>query len=311
MSEAALERPKPQPVAARAPLLDGLVPAEEAYQIILFECLAHATANVPAVTDARDSEGLHQFRVGLRRLRTALSTFGKAHPELTALNTRAKALTNAVGPARDLDVFLSELFLPAASQLGPQSGFEILRARAERARDRAWAHAVAEVSHPAFQVFQDDVAITASAKPWTAEAAQPLATVAPELLSAHFKRARKRGKNLEAAAPPERHRLRIALKKLRYTGEFVAPLYPQVAVQEFLRPLKELQGLLGALNDVAQVRSILGHLMMEETVEAPVQAELSHATGLLLGWHQARADRLVAKTAKRWKAFKKAEPFWM
>lgn len=311
MSEAALERPKPQSVAARAPLLDGLVPAEEAFQVILFECLAHATANVPAVTEARDSEGLHQFRVGLRRLRTALATFGKAHPELTALNARAKALTAAAGPARDLDVFLIELFFPAVAQLGPQTGFDILKARAERARDRAWVHAVAEISHPAFQKFQDYVADIASAKLWAEDLNQPLATVAPEVLSAHFKRTKKRGKNLETAASPERHRLRIALKKLRYTGEFVAPLYPQEAVMGFLRPLKELQGLLGALNDVAQVRTILGHLMMEETVEAPVQAELSHATGLLLGWHQARADRLVTKTAKRWKAFKKAEPFWV
>ena len=311
MSEAALERPKPQPVAARAPLLDGLVPAEEAYQVILFECLSHAAANVPAVTEARDSEGLHQFRVGLRRLRTALSTFGKSQSDLVTLNARAKALTNAVGPARDLDVFLSELFAPAVAQLGAQSGFDILKVRAERARDRAWIRAIAEMTHPAFQKFQDDVAAAAAAKPWAGDVTQSLAAVAPALMNEHFKRAKKRGRNLGEATAPERHRLRIALKKLRYTGEFVAPLYPQPAVQAFLRPLKELQGLLGALNDVAQVRATLGHLMMEETAEMPVQADLSHATGLLLGWHHARAEGLIAKSAKRWKAFKKAEPFWV
>jgi len=311
MSDAAQERPpQPQPVFARAPLLDGLVPAEEAFSVILFECLAHAGANVPAVL-AGNSDGLHQLRVGLRRLRSALSTFGKSLPDLTALNQRAKALTNAVGPARDLDVFLSDLFAPAVAQLGGQHGFEILRQRAERARDRAWAQAMAEIAKPDFAKFQDDVAAAASAKLWAGDGRLSLAAVAPDLMARHLKRAKRRGQTLLTAAPPERHRLRIALKKLRYTGEFFAPLYAPKAVTGFMGPLKELQDLLGHLNDAAQVRSHLGRLMMEETGEAVLQADLSHATGLLLGWHQAQADRLLAKTAKRWKAFKKAEVFWV
>jgi CHAD domain-containing protein len=304
MRDAALLRPKPRPVTARAPLLDGLVPAEEAFCVILFECLAHVSANVPAVVEARDSEGLHQLRVGLRRLRTALSTFGKDRPALMALNARAKTLTLAVGPARDLDVFLDELFTPAAAQLGAQNGFDILQARTLRARDKAWVQAFMALTHPDFQTFQEDVA--ASAKGWTGEGT--LGALAPELLRGHFKRAKKRGRTL--ATPAERHRLRIALKKLRYTGEFFAPLYRDKAVARFMAPLKELQDLLGHLNDAAQVRAVVGRLMLEEAGEAPVQADLSHAAGLLLGWHHARAETVVKTMHKRWKAFQKVEVFW-
>jgi len=308
MSEAAPARPYPQPVTARAPLLDGLVPAEEAFSVILFECLAHASANIPAVVEAKSSEGLHQFRVGLRRLRTALSTFDKAAPALMALSERAKAVTLAVGPARDLDVFLAELLEPAMAQLGPQNGFAILKARAERARERAWVQTFMALTHPDLQSFQDDIAAAASAKLWAGDGRLKLAAVAPSLLGHHFKRAKKRGQTLETAA--ERHRLRIALKKLRYASEFFAPLYKDKAVARFMGPLKELQDLLGHLNDTAQLRAIVGRLMLEEAAEAPVQADLSHAAGLLLGWHQATAEAKAAQMHKRWKAFQKAELFW-
>ncbi|MDR3527777.1 MAG: CHAD domain-containing protein [Rhizomicrobium sp.] len=294
-------------MTARAPLLDGLVPTEEAFSVILFECLAHASANIPAVVEGHDSEALHQFRVGLRRLRTALGSFGKASPELMVLSERAKEITLQVGPARDLDVFLDELLAPAVAQLGPQNGFAVLRSRAERARERAWVQTFMALTDPAMQLFQDDVAAAASAK--LSDGDGRLCAVAPRLLGQHFKRAKKRGQTLETA--PERHRLRIALKKLRYTSEFFAPLYKDKRVARFMAPLKELQDLLGHLNDTAQLRAIVGRLMLEEAGEAGMQADLSHAAGLLLGWHQASAETKAAKMHKRWKAFQKAGVFWI
>jgi inorganic triphosphatase YgiF len=45
-----------------------------AFQIIISSCLGHLTANREGACN-RDSEALHQMRIGLRRLRTALSTF--------------------------------------------------------------------------------------------------------------------------------------------------------------------------------------------------------------------------------------------
>lgn len=302
MRQTAPARPHPRPVTARAPLLDGQVPAEEAFSVILFECLAHASANVPAVVEARDSEGLHQLRIGLRRLRTALSTFGQDVPELEALNARAKALTLAVGPARDLDVFLDSLLAPAVAALGPHSGLEIVTVRAARARDKAWVQAFMALTHPDFKTFQDDVAAAASAKLWSDPL--PLDIEVPVLLDRHWKRAKKRSRTLEA--PPERHRLRIALKKLRYTGEFFAPLYKEKAVARFMVPLKLLLDGLGHLNDTAQVRAIVGRLLME----GPAAADLSHAAGLLVGWHQAHSAAGIETMHTRWKALKKTEKFW-
>jgi CHAD domain-containing protein len=295
------------PVPARQPLLDSDVPGDEALRIILFEALAQVTANVPVVIETRASEGLHQLRVGLRRLRTALTLTGSGG--LGELNARAKLFINLVGPARDLDVFLDELFHPAVAELGSRLGFDILASRAMHARDAAWQTAIAQIASAEFRQFGDDIAAVASSALWLE--ATTAGTIAPVLLGAVLKRAKKRGRHFRALTAPDRHRLRIALKKLRYSAEFFAALYPKAAVRAWLEPLKDLQDMLGHLNDVAQVRGTVGRLMLEEAQSASVQADLSHAAGLLQGFHHARSERFLGKTHKRWKSFRDAEPFWV
>ncbi len=306
-------RPLLVPVSARQPLLDALVPADEALRVILFEALAQVNANVPVVVEAKSSEGLHQLRVGLRRLRTALKL--TQLPSLAELDARAKVFINLVGTARDLDVFLDELFVPAVAELGARHGFDVLAARAERLRDGAWQTAVAEIASPEFRQFDEDVAAAARGVTWTSEPTTigplTISDVAPPVLELALHRAKKRGRHFRELAPPERHRLRIALKKLRYAAEFFAPLYPAKAVKVWIEPLKELQDMLGHLNDVAQVRGVLGRLLLSEAESATLQADLSHAAGLLQGFHQARSGAFAHKTRKRWKAFRDTEPFWI
>jgi CHAD domain-containing protein len=306
MSIPARSRATILPVLARPPLIDDLMTREEACRVILFDCLAHLSANIAPVVEGRDSEGLHQLRVALRRLRVAFDTFGD--DSLDALSACAKAYTKKLGPARDLDVFLDELLGPALAKMEPRPAFEILRARAEQDRVRAWQAAVAEVSSEGFARFQEEVAEAAQLQHWPAGDCVAIGVVVPVAMAIHEKRAKKRGRHLKKMNPHECHRLRISLKKLRYAAEFFAPLYKRKAVKTWMAPLKELQDLLGHLNDVAQVRTMLGRLMMEESPS--LQAELNHAAGLVQGWHQVRAARVAKKTLKRWDSFKEAEPFW-
>lgn len=300
-------RSRALPVLARPPLIDDLMTREEACRVIVFDCLAHLSANIAPVVKGRDSEGLHQLRVALRRLRVALATFGDS-PAMDALSARAKAFAKKVGPTRNLDVFLDELLEPAIAKMEPQPAFEILRARAEQDRVRAWQAAVTEISSEGFARFQDDVAEAAQQQHWPAGDSVAIGVFVPVAMAIHEKRAKKRAKHLKKMDPHECHRLRISLKRLRYAAEFFAPLYKRKAVKTWMAPLKELQDLLGHLNDVAEVRAMLGRLIMEESPS--LQAELGHAAGLIQGWHQARAARVAKKTLKRWEHFKEAEPFW-
>ena len=316
--------PEAVAVTARPLRLRRRMTLEDAFRVTILECLAHVAANVAPVVRSRDVEGLHQLRVGLRRLNVAFSGFGEEFqtPALMDLRARTKAFADAVAPARDLDVFVDELFEPLVKHLGHEEAFRILRQRAEEARQRAWDSAVAHVSGVDFAVFQDDVAAAAEARSWLGGPSVaidlkarlavrvPVKSAAHRMMDEHLMRVRKRGRHLKSLEQRDCHRLRIALKRLRYASEFYGPLYKKDEVKRYVRRLKKLQDLLGQVNDVAQVRAVLSRLTVDENAPAHTQADLSFAAGLINGWHRARMDRLQRKALRRWDRFKRTEPFW-
>jgi CHAD domain-containing protein len=311
-------------VTARPLRLSRRMTLDDAFRSTLLECLAHVAANVSPVLRSRDVEGLHQLRVGLRRLHVAFSAFGDEFrtPALTDLKARTKAFADAIAPARDLDVFIEELFLPMSERLGHDESFRILRARAEEARQRAWDEAVTHVASSEFAIFQDDVAAAAEARSWlgghdiAADLKARLAvrvavnSAAAGMMDEQLMRVRKRGRHLKNLEQRECHRLRIALKRLRYAAEFYGPFYKKKAVKRYLGRLRKLQDLLGQINDVAQVRTVLARLLTDEANSAHVQADLYFTAGLINGWHRARVERLSRKALRRWDKFKRLEPFW-
>ena len=311
-------------VTARPLKLSRRMTLEDAFRATVLECLAHVVANVSPVLRGRDVEGLHQLRVGLRRLHVAFSAFGDEFrtPALKDLKTRTKAFADAVAPARDLDVFIEELFEPMAEQFGHDESFKILRERAAVARDKAWDEALEHLAGPEFALFQDDVAAAAEARSWLGghslaidlkarlAVRVPVMEAANRMMDEHLMRVLKRGRRMKSLESRDTHRLRIALKKLRYAAEFYGPLYKKKAMKRYLGRLRKLQDMLGALNDVAQVCAVISRLIAEESAAPHVQADLFFAAGLVNGWHRARVARLNHKALRRWDKFKRMQPFW-
>ena len=123
------------------------------------------------------------------------------------------------------------------------------------------------------------------------------------VLEERDRRLRKQGRRVPGAAPRERHRVRIAAKKLRYAAEFFAPLYPQKRVQRYVAALEDLQDILGALNDAA----VVGRLLDEATAKKPIAPRVE---GLVRGWVAAVAERELARYKRAWREFDEAKPFW-
>jgi CHAD domain-containing protein len=308
-------------VRARPVRLSRKIPVEEAFRLTVFECLAHVAANAPAILHKRDVEALHQMRVGLRRLHVALTAFGEEFrtPALKEIRKRTKAFTDAIGPARDLDVFLGELFDEPARVSGYSEAFMALRERAESVRNDAWNQAIAHVESAEFSVFLDDVAAAAETHSWFAKAIganafkprfhadAPVERTAARILDGHLIKVSKRGRHMKSLSEHDRHRLRIALKKLRYAAEFFEPLYKKKHVGIYLKRLRALLEDLGALNDLVTVRGQLKQLTLDDASRNP---DISFAAGLVDGWHSARADRLGQQAVKRWKKFRHTRPFW-
>ncbi|RIL02347.1 MAG: hypothetical protein DCC71_16490, partial [Proteobacteria bacterium] len=95
---------------------------------VVESCLRQITANEEAAALGADPEGVHQLRVGVRRLRSALSFFSDVLPERQRRDLRAAlgALARELGPARDLDVFWLEWLAPALAARPDDAGLQRL-----------------------------------------------------------------------------------------------------------------------------------------------------------------------------------------
>src|SRR5262249_8741893 len=108
---------------------------------VSYACLRQVVANEAAV-NAGHPEGVHQMRVGLRRLRTALSFFSELtdnDPHVDRVKNDLKWITDELGPGRELDVYLSKSVAPLAKQ--PSPGIRSLARVTERRRKAAFARA--------------------------------------------------------------------------------------------------------------------------------------------------------------------------
>src|ERR1700730_1476367 len=89
----------------------------DAFRLIAASCLKQIVANKSALL-AGNPEGVHQTRVGLRRLRAAISLFSDILEvsETSAIKSELKWLTEELGPAREFEVFLKRVLEPARRQ---------------------------------------------------------------------------------------------------------------------------------------------------------------------------------------------------
>lgn len=285
---------------------------DDAVEAVLANTLAHFTANWLPLRVTQAAESVHQMRVALRRMRTALNVFARAAPcaAFAALDDEAQDLAARLAAARSCDVFLADARNRAFAGAAPPEGHDILVAAAEDRRNAAYAQALASVDGSPASRFVLAVRRVLVERPWTIggdPATQPAcaADFARSELSRLAARCRKRGKGLPGFTDAERHRLRIALKKLRYGCEFFASLLGHRRAQKtYLAALAELQESLGLCNDLVAARQFLADLKIAHGPKVDM------AAGYMLGWHARDVELAEARLMRVWKSFRKARRFW-
>ena len=125
-------------------------------------------------------------------------------------------------------------------------------------------------------------------------------------MNRRLKRVRRRGAGFARQSPKKRHRLRIALKKLRYTAEVLAPLYGPDKTGPLLRAVKRLQEKLGDANDVRMSRDLVAELARSGADAAAV----AKAGGAVLDWHRRRLKSGERKTRKQVAKIRKKVSSW-
>ena len=313
------------PQKARPAALDGPLSAGAALRRIAFGCIAQMQANEDGLLVGKDPEYLHQFRVGLRRLRSCLGLAGLAlgKPAVAGVAAELRWLQNALGPARDWDVLATETFATLARSVEAGTELKAFRARCARIR-RAHGEAAREaIRSPRYTVLvlalgeqfaHDDLAGFAREVP-PADGAQPahhgpglaapVAEFAAFVLDRLDRRLRKHGVGVPKATPEARHQARIAAKKLRYATEFFAALFPKKRVGPYLAALEQLQDILGALND-----AVVADRLLAEAAAATKQPVPERVDGLVRGWMAAVAMNELAGFKRAWREFEDAKPFW-
>jgi triphosphatase len=284
---------------------------------ILRACLEHWCANEAAALDGRDPEGVHQMRVALRRLRSAWSVFGRliAPDQRDWLGGEAKRIIGSLGPARDWDVFLTESLAPVLAARPDDDRLLALRAAAERARAEGYERARATVGSPAYTRFLLQLGRWIEVGSWREGATdegvawldQPIVAFADQLLAKRHRKALKLGRDFVRLRPEQRHRLRIALKKLRYATEFFASLHKTKRAGSYLAALKQLQDALGHLNDVAVAERLAGQLVERAGTG---RQDLAVANGLVLGWLARGVAEVEPEIRRAWRDFAARKPFW-
>jgi len=291
---------RPGPVKAQRPVLSGGESAQAAMQAVVQACLEQVEANASGVAEDLDPEYLHQLRVGMRRLRSALRTFealGDAK-DFRAPAAGVRRLMPTLGKARDWDVFCAGLERRAQSD---EAALLLRRARARRADARGEARAL--VGSARFQHFLLGVLRWMDEAPWRRgrKAARPVAEYARRALGRLERRVLRLGEGLDWADAARRHRLRIRAKRLRYACEPFAALYPGGAMERYLDGLESLQDILGELNDIAVGRRLLRALRLGRGDAGVAVTRRVFA---------AREKRLVECLAAAWRSWRETQHPW-
>ncbi|MBA2352772.1 MAG: CYTH and CHAD domain-containing protein [Burkholderiales bacterium] len=134
-----LTEPAAQPVKAAPIELFADMNVAAAFSHIAFDGIAHLEENEAGTLVHADPEYLHQMRVAVRRLRSAFSMFRAAlsGPEFERYAEELRWLGQALGPARDWDVFTIETLPQIAAQFASLPGIDWLGKEAVRARAEA------------------------------------------------------------------------------------------------------------------------------------------------------------------------------
>jgi triphosphatase len=274
------------------------------------DCLGQIEANAEGMLASEDPEFLHQLRVGWRRLRSLLKLSALLVPpeRIAPLEQELDWVGTVLGPARDWDVFATETLPKVAAQFRGSRDLARLRARVARRRRRLRTAARELLATARFQ------RLLLALGAFFVELEKPAATGEASVLALEWirpvlqqrdRKLRKRLRGVERLDSAERHRARVAAKKLRYAAEFFRLLFPSKRSNAYIAALAKLQGALGRLNDL-----LVAGRLLDEMIPAATDPGLAHAAGVVRGWLAASITPELKRLRQVRRRFAAGAGFW-
>jgi triphosphatase len=302
---------------ARSVEISRKTSAAEAFPVVVCDCLNQIAANAELLLKARDSEVLHQLRIGLRRLRTAFNVFNPilSRDDIARLTAEAKWVASKLDEARNLDVLIENMRRAVEAAVQDKTETDGTRAALIAAREAAYKQVRSAIDSKRFAALLLDCAVWVELdRPHlaTEPAMKHLLdgdakTFASQALGHLRHQVRKHGKHLRTLDPEARHRVRIKAKNMRYAVEFFAGCFAHRAQKrphkKFVAALSKLQDTLGELNDQTSAKSTISKAIggQGNTALNAVQ---------LLAEPDTNELKLLQDAAAAFKKWHRIKPFW-
>lgn len=283
-------------------------PAGEVVRAYLADRAAGLRA-LEAAVRRDEPDAVHQMRVTVRRLRTALQAFPWTWPsaETDHLNDELKWLGQVLSGVREAEV-LGGYFddslenLPAELVLGPAKAritvhFAPLDAEARVQVTQA-------LDSPRYLALLDELRVLLAAPPRTPQALAPARDILPGAVACSYQRARRRMRKARRTPPGPRrdvalHRARKAVRRARYASEAAFPVCGKKA-RRFARRLKKVQSALGDQHDAVIARAAARDI----GIRAHLAGENAFSFGLL---HERAHHEALSSEDRARRAWKKAK----
>ena len=239
--------------------LDPAMRADAAMKALLRAELEVIQINEPYIPQDIDTEFLHDYRVALRRARSALAEVKGvfADDSTRKLRTDLQFANQFSNELRDLDVYLlSEERYRAMLPPQLRDGIAPLFAHLQARRTSALSTLVEALASPEYRRIMADWAAFLD-EPVARQAVsrtgkRPVLEVANRRIDKQVRQVLKGGRAITSESPDVMlHALRIECKKLRYLMELFSGLYSQRELNGPVKQLRTLQGNLGDFNDLS------------------------------------------------------------
>ncbi|MEN4042378.1 MAG: CHAD domain-containing protein [Anaerolineaceae bacterium] len=292
---------------------------------ILMRHLWALEAEIKGVRGGGDIENIHRMRVASRRFRSAFPLFASAYKNKHARlwKQEVRSITSSLGSARDADVQIEHLesIFSQLNERRHQPGVKRLLTRLQQQRSEQQHHVLRSLDQFEKSGVIEDISKTLA--PYAALAMEPF-PYSRNLYQLSQQAIQKCQQLLLSYEPyihqPERvqelHAMRVAAKKLRYTLEIFAPLYPD-PYKKAISVVKELQEMLGAIHDMDVWTDLLPRFIEEERLrtiqyynsEQPM-SRLRPGLSFLLELHKNERQRLYHDFIERWDRWTQQGPIW-
>jgi CHAD domain-containing protein len=292
-------------------VLDPAMRTDQACKLILHRLLDIMLQNEAGTRTGTDTEFLHDFRVAIRRTRSALTQVKKVFPKRIVDRYKKEFawLGLMTSPSRDLDVYLLNFDKYRASLSATmQADIEPLRDFLIRHQQREHKALVKALDSARYRrlisSWRDFLELPVNEHTTLKNARRPVIQVGSKRIWNVYRRILKEGAAIKPETPAEAlHDLRKTGKKLRYLMEFFQSLYPAAEISKLIKALKLLQDNLGNFQDYEVQVLTLKKFSHQMVAEGGVTPNTLLAMGMLIDGLERRQHEAREEFAERFADF--------